>query len=190
MTPYETPYGRRYRSTIGWFEVGEAGLLVPNLVNQAMEKVKVIQERLKTTQSHQNSCTDVWRKELEFEVDDCVYLKVSPINGVMRFGKKGKLSTRYNDPYRISKRVGNVTYELELPQELATVHPVFHISMSKKCMSDPSLIILTEDIGIKDSLSCEEIPVQILDCQVHKLRIKEVASLKVIWRNKFVEEYT
>ncbi|WMV49348.1 hypothetical protein MTR67_042733 [Solanum verrucosum] len=100
---------------------------------------------------------------LEFEVDDWVYLKVSPMKGVMRFGKKGKLSPRYIGPYRISKRIGNVAYELELPQELAEVHPMFHISMLKKCMGDPSLIIPTENIGIKDSLSYEEIHVQILD---------------------------
>ncbi|WMV59343.1 hypothetical protein MTR67_052728 [Solanum verrucosum] len=62
--------------------------------------------------------------------------------------------------------------------------------MSKKCMGIPSLIIPTEDIGIKDSLSYEEIPVQILDRQVCKLRTKEVASLKVLWRNPSVEEAT
>ncbi|WMV26395.1 hypothetical protein MTR67_019780 [Solanum verrucosum] len=108
----------------------------------------------------------------------------------MRSGKKGKLSPRYISPYRISKRVGNVAYELKLPQELAAVHLVFHISMLKNCMSDPSLIIPTEDIGIKDSLSYEEIPVQILDRQVHKLRTKEVALVKVLWINQFVEEVT
>ncbi|WMV08326.1 hypothetical protein MTR67_001711 [Solanum verrucosum] len=112
------------------------------------------------------------------------------MKGVMRFGKKGKLSPRYIGPYRISKRVGNVAYELELPQELATVHPVFHISMLKKCMSDPSLIIPTKDISINDSLSYKEIPAEILDRQVRKLRTKEVASIKVIWRNQFVEEAT
>ncbi|WMV55017.1 hypothetical protein MTR67_048402, partial [Solanum verrucosum] len=62
--------------------------------------------------------------------------------------------------------------------------------MLKKCMGDPSLIIPTEDIGIKDSLSYEEIPVQILDRQVRKLRTKEVASVKVLWKNQFVEEAT
>ncbi|WMV40984.1 hypothetical protein MTR67_034369 [Solanum verrucosum] len=118
--------------------------------------------------------------ELEFEVDDWVYLKVSPMKGVMRFGKKGKLIPRYIGPYRISKRVGNVAYELELPQELAAVHPVFHIS---KCMGDPSLIIPTKDIGIKDSLSYEDILVQILDRQVRKLSTKKVASVKVFWRS-------
>ncbi|WMV18248.1 hypothetical protein MTR67_011633 [Solanum verrucosum] len=112
------------------------------------------------------------------------------MKGVIRFSKKGKLSPRYIGPYRIAKRIGKVAYELELPQELAAIHQVFHISMLKKCMGDPSLIILTENIGIKDSLSYEEIPVQILDRQVRKLRTKEVASVKVLWRNQFVEEAT
>ncbi|WMV47937.1 hypothetical protein MTR67_041322 [Solanum verrucosum] len=153
MAPYEALYGRRCRSPIGWFEVGEAWLIGLDLVHQAMEKVKVVQERLKTAQSHQKSYTDVRRRELEFEVHDWVYLKVSPMKGVMRFGKKGKLSPRYIGPYRISKRVSNVAYELELPQELAAVYPI-------------------------------------LDCQVRKLRTKEVASVKVLWRNQFVGEAT
>ncbi|WMV36956.1 hypothetical protein MTR67_030341 [Solanum verrucosum] len=112
------------------------------------------------------------------------------MKGVMRFGRKGKLSPQYIGPYRISKRMGNVAYELELPQELAAVHPVFHISMLKKCMDDPSLIIPTESTEIKNGLSYEEIPVQILDRQVRKLRTKEVASVKVLWMIQFVEEAT
>ncbi|WMV20158.1 hypothetical protein MTR67_013543 [Solanum verrucosum] len=132
MAPYEAHYGKKYRSPIGWLEVREARLIGPALVHQAMEMVKVIQERLKTVQSRQKSYTDVRRRELEFEVDDWVYLKVSPMKGVMRFGKKGKLIPRYIDPYRISKRIDKVAYELELPQELATVHLVFHVSMLKK----------------------------------------------------------
>ncbi|WMV37915.1 hypothetical protein MTR67_031300 [Solanum verrucosum] len=101
----------------------------------------------------------------------------------MRFDKKGKLSPRYIGPYKISKMIGNVAYELELPEELAAVHPVIHVSMLKKCMGDPSLIIPTEDIGIKDILSYEEIHIQILDRQVRKLRSKEVALVKVLSRN-------
>ncbi|WMV59116.1 hypothetical protein MTR67_052501 [Solanum verrucosum] len=62
--------------------------------------------------------------------------------------------------------------------------------MLKKCMGNPSLIIPTEDIGIKDSLYYEEIPVVILDCQVCKLRTKEVASFKDLWRNQLFEEAT
>ncbi|WMV30336.1 hypothetical protein MTR67_023721 [Solanum verrucosum] len=112
------------------------------------------------------------------------------MKGVMRFGKKGKLSPRYIGPYCIAKRICNVAYELELPHELAVVHPVFHISMLKKCIGDPSLILPTESIRIKDNLSYEEILVQTLDRQVHRLRTKDVASVKVLWRNQFVEEAT
>ncbi|WMV25265.1 hypothetical protein MTR67_018650 [Solanum verrucosum] len=82
---------------------------------------------------------------------DWIYLKVSPMKGVMRFGKKGKLSPWYIGPYKIFKRIGSVAYELELPQELAAVHLVIHISMLKKCMGDPSLTIPIKDIGINDS---------------------------------------
>ncbi|WMV24302.1 hypothetical protein MTR67_017687 [Solanum verrucosum] len=158
MAPYEALYGRRYRSHIGWFEFGEVGLIGTDLVYQAMEKVNIIQEGLKIVQSRQISYTDV-RRDLEFEVDDWVYL--------------------YIGSYRISKRIGNIAYELE-----------FHISMLKKCMGDHSLIIPTEDVDIKDNLSDEEIPVEILDRQVRKLRTKEVALVKVLWRNQFIEEAT
>ncbi|WMV54670.1 hypothetical protein MTR67_048055 [Solanum verrucosum] len=105
------------------------------------------------------------------------------MKGVMRFGKKGKLSPRYIGPYHIAKRIGNVSYELELPQELAAVHSVFHISMLKKCIGDPSLILPTKSIRIKDNLSYEGVPVQILDSYVRRLRTKYVASVKVLWRN-------
>nr|AAT38727.1 Polyprotein, putative [Solanum demissum] len=157
MTPYEALYGRRCRYLIGWFEVDEAGLIGPDFSHHAMDKVKIIQERLKTMQSHQKSYTDVRRRDLEFEVDDWVYLKVSPMKGVMCFGKKRKFSPRYISPYM-------------------------------KCMGDPSLIIPTENIGIKDNVSYEEIPIEILDRHVHRLRTKEVASVKVLWRNQFVEK--
>ncbi|WMV42011.1 hypothetical protein MTR67_035396 [Solanum verrucosum] len=112
------------------------------------------------------------------------------MKGVLRFGKKGKLSPRYISTYMIYKRISNVSYELELPSELAIAHPVFHISMLKKCIGDPSLIILTVNSGIKDNLSYEEIPIEILDRQVCNLRTNEVASFKVLWRNHFVEEAT
>ena len=114
---------------------------------------------LKMAQSRRKSHTCVRRRSLDFEVDDWVYLKVSPMKGVMSFGKKGKLSPGYIIPYLIDKKIGNVAVDIDLPSNLAVVHPVFYISMLKKCMGDPSLIIPTENVGIKGSLSYEEIPV-------------------------------
>ena len=75
MAPYEALYGRRCRSPIGWSEVGEAALIGSNSVLYAMEKVKLIRDRLKTTQSRQKSYADLRRRELEFQVDDWVFFE-------------------------------------------------------------------------------------------------------------------
>ncbi|WMV18639.1 hypothetical protein MTR67_012024 [Solanum verrucosum] len=91
------------------------------------------------------------------------------MKGVMRFGKKGKLSPRYVGPYRILKSIGKVAYELELLADLATVHPVFQISLLKKCVGDPASIVTLESVAVKDSLSYEGVPVEILDRQVRSV---------------------
>ncbi|XP_070046304.1 uncharacterized protein [Nicotiana tomentosiformis] len=95
MAPFGDLYGRICRSPIGWFEIGEAELIGLDLVHHAMEKVKIINERLKIDQSRHKSYSDVCHRDLEFKEDDWVFLKVSPIKGVIRFGKKGKLSSKY-----------------------------------------------------------------------------------------------
>ena len=118
MTPFETLYGRHCRSPVGWFEVGEVALLGLDLVMEALEKVRMIRERLKLAQSRQKSYADLMRRDLKFQVGDWVYLKVSPMKGVIHFGKKVKFIPRYVEPYKVMRRVGKVSYELELPREM------------------------------------------------------------------------
>ncbi|KAK4706706.1 hypothetical protein R3W88_033745 [Solanum pinnatisectum] len=108
----------------------------------------------------------------------------------MRFRKNGKLSPRYVGPYQILKHIGKVTYELDLPNELAPIHPLFYVSMLKKCIGDMASILPLEGLGVDENLSYEEVPVEILDRQVKRLRNKEVASVKVLWRNRLVEGAT
>lgn len=127
MVPFENLYGRRCRYPISLFKEGEVALIGPDSVFKAMKKVQLIKERLKIAQSHQKSYADVKRRDLEFEGGDLVYLKILPIKGVKRFGKKGKLSPRYVGSYRILSHFRKVAYELELPTDLASVHPVFHV---------------------------------------------------------------
>ena len=117
---------------------------------------------------------------MEFEEDNKVYMKISPLKGVVRFGKKGKLSPRYVGPYEILLRVDKVAYELNLPSETASVHPVFHVSIINKCIIYPESILLIEGLGSQENLFYEEVPVLILDRQVKKLRNKEVDSVKVL----------
>ena len=99
MASYETLYGRKGRSPICWDDMGERKLLGPDLVQVTTEKIRLIQERLKTSQSRQKSYVDNKRRKLEFQLGDHVFLKVSSMKNVMRFGKKGKLSPRYVGPF-------------------------------------------------------------------------------------------
>lgn len=190
MAPYEALYGRKCRSPVGWFDVGETGLIGPDVIQQAVDKVKLIRGRLLAAQSRQKSYADNRRRPLEFQIGDWVFLKVSPMKGVMRFGKKGKLSPRYIGPYQIIRRIGMVAYELDLPADLEAVHPVFHVSMLRKCIGDPSKIMPVKEIQITEDLNFEEQPVVILDRQTRRLRNKEITSVKVLWRNNNREEMT
>ena len=92
MAPFEALYGRRCRSTVGWFEVGEFSLLGPEVVYEATEKVQLIRDRLKTAHSRQKSYADNRKRDLEFEVGGWVYLKISLMKGVMRLVKRGSLA--------------------------------------------------------------------------------------------------
>ncbi|KAF3661550.1 hypothetical protein FXO37_12888 [Capsicum annuum] len=94
------------------------------------------------------SLIDVRRKDLKFEIGDYVYLKISPMKGVNRFGKKGKLSPRYVGPFKILSCFGKVAYELKLPSDLASVHPVFHVSLLKKCIGDPTVVVPIQSIDV------------------------------------------
>ncbi|GJY02840.1 putative reverse transcriptase domain-containing protein [Tanacetum coccineum] len=92
--PFEALYGRKCRSPVLWAEIGESGLIGPELVQETIDKVVLIMEKLKAARDRQKSYADNRRKPLEFEVGDQVLLKVSPWKGVIRFGKKGKLAPR------------------------------------------------------------------------------------------------
>ncbi|XP_059281346.1 uncharacterized protein LOC132035044 [Lycium ferocissimum] len=190
MAPFEALYGRRCRSPVGWFEPSEAQLLVTDLVQQALEKVTLIRERLKTAQSRQKSYADKKVCDVEFMKGEKVFLKVSPMKGVMRFGRKGKLSPRYIGPYEILDRIGLVAYRLALPPRLSAVHPVFHVSMLRRYVGDDSHKIQPEDVELDENLTYEEGPISIIDRQVRQLRSKKVASVKVLWRNHPTEEAT
>ena len=117
MAPFEAFYGRRCRSPIGWFDAFEVRPWGTDLLRDSLEKVKSIQEKLLAAQSRQKEYADRKVRDMEFMEGEQVLLKVSPMKGVMRFGKRGKLSPRYIGPFEVLKRVGEVAYELALPQD-------------------------------------------------------------------------
>ncbi|XP_073317257.1 uncharacterized protein [Primulina huaijiensis] len=190
MAPYEALYGRKCRSPLYWDEIGERKMLGPELVQQTADVVAVIRERMKTAQLRQKSYADVRRRPLQFEVGDHVFLKIAPLKGVMRFVKKGKLSPRFIGPFEILDRVGDQAYRLALPPDLDRVHNVFHVSMLRKYIPNPSHVLRHEPLDLTPNFTYQEIPVQILDRKVKVLRNKEIGIVKVLWRNHLIEEAT
>ncbi|XP_057949950.1 uncharacterized protein LOC131144970 [Malania oleifera] len=117
-----------------------------------------------------------------------VFLRVAPMKEVMRIGRKGKLSPRYIGSFEILERIGPVAYRVALPTTLSRVHDVFHVSVLRKYVLDPLHVISNESLEISEALAYGEVPVQILDKKVQKLRTKEIPLVKVLWCNHAVEE--
>ncbi|WRX08036.1 Integrase [Theobroma cacao] len=163
MAPYEALYGRKCRTPLCWDEVGERKLVNVELIDLTNDKIKVIRERLKVPQDRQKSYADKRRKDLEFEIDDRVFLKVSP---------------------------WKVAYRLKLPLELDRIHNVFHVSMLKKYVPDPSHILKAPPIELHDDLKFEVQPVSILDRKDLVLRNKSMSMVKVLWKSARMEEMT
>jgi hypothetical protein len=159
-------------------------------MTEAEEKVKQIQENILATQSHQKSYTDKRRSPLEFEVGDHVYLWVSPMKGVRRFGIKGKLSPRYIGPYPIINKYGPTSYQVELPAKLSGVHNVFHVSQLKRCLMPPTDVVIEDTITLEPDLTYKAYPIKILDQQDRVTRNKTTRFYKIQWNEYSEDEVT
>ncbi|GJW83749.1 putative reverse transcriptase domain-containing protein [Tanacetum coccineum] len=188
--PFEALYGRKYRSLVCWAEVRDVQLTGPEIIHETTKKIVQIRQRLQAARDRQRSYANVKQKPLEFQVRDHVMLKVSPWKGVIRFGKRGKLNPRYIGPFKILDRVGLVAYRLELLEELSNVHSTFHVSNLKKCLSDESLIIPTEELRLDDKLNFVEEPVEIMDREVKQLKRSRIFIVKVRWNSNRGPEFT
>jgi hypothetical protein len=191
MAPFEALYGRRCRTPLNWSQAGERTLFGPKLVQEAEEKVSVIRENLRAAQMRQKSYHDKAKAPREFEVGNYVYLKVSPTKGVQRFGVKGKLAPRYIGPYEVTEKFGTVAYRIRLPDRLAAVHDVFHVSQLKKCEQIPEAQIIEEtNAEIEPDVSLAEYPMRVLDHKERQTRWQKVKMYKIQWSHHTEEEAT
>ena len=152
--------------------------------------MSLIRQRLLTAQSRQKSYVDVRRRPLEFEVGDHVFLKVMPKRGVVRFGKRGKLSPRFIGPFEILERIDIKEYWLALSPSMTGVHEVFHVSMLQKNTPDPAHMVDWGQIEVDTDGTFEEGLVYIVDSRYQVLRRKTVRLVRVLWRHCGVEEST
>jgi hypothetical protein len=162
----------------------------PDILLKAEEDIRMNWENLKTTQPRQRSYADTRRRELSFEVGDYVYLKVSPIRGIKRFGVEGKLAPRYIGPYQIQARHGEVAYQLSLPESLSDVHDVFHVSQLKKWLWIPEEQLPTEGLEVQEDLTYIEKPTQILETVDRVTWRSTIRMCKVKWGHHWEEEAT
>ncbi|GJS17106.1 hypothetical protein Tco_0411578 [Tanacetum coccineum] len=157
-------------SSSGWTKV--------KLVQETTDKVVLVKEKPKAVRDCQKSYVDFRRKPLEFELGDRVLLKVTPWKGVVRFGKKGKLASRYVGPFEILERIGPVAYRLRLSEELSGVHDTFHVSNLKKCLADASLHVPLDEIKVDKTLRFVEEPVEIMDREIKSLKHSKISLVK------------
>jgi hypothetical protein len=179
MAPFEVLYGRRCHTPLNWTEPEEKDIFGPDLVEEAKATASHIQENLRATRSLQESYTNKRHRPLEFTVGDHVYLKVSPMKDMKRFGMKGKLAPRYIGPFPILEKCGNIAYKLELPPSLAGVHYIFHVSQLKKCIKAPMDVVLLEVAPHEADLTYPEHPVKIMDQKDRVTRRKTIKFFKV-----------
>ncbi|GKA59958.1 hypothetical protein Tco_0759271 [Tanacetum coccineum] len=162
--PFEALYGRKYRSPVLWVKIGKSSLIGPELVQETLDKVVLIKEKLKAVRDRQKSYADNRRKLLEFKVGDW--------------------------PFEIPERIGHVAYRLRLPEELSRVHDTFHVSNLKKCLADASLHVPLDEIKVDKTLRFVEEPVEIMDREVKSLKRSRILLVKVPWNSKRGPEFT
>jgi hypothetical protein len=127
---------------------------------------------------------------LYFQVKDYVYLKVSLINGVSRFGVKGKLAPWYIGPFHILEQCGPVVYRLQLPETLSAVHNVFHVSQLKNCLRVPDRTIEVMDVTLEPDLTYSEHPIRVLDQKDKVTRRRVLKFYKIQWNQQTKDEAT
>jgi hypothetical protein len=190
MVLFEMLYGCRCRTSLFQNETGERKVFGSDILHEAEKQVRMVRENLRAVQLRQNSYADQRRRELSFEVEDFVYLKVSPMRGLHRFKIQGKLAPRFIGPFKILEKRGEVVYQLELLAQLSDVHDVFYVSQLKKCLRMLEEQIPMEDLDAKEYLSYQEYPVKILKTSERLTRNKRIKMCKVQWSHHTDEEAT
>jgi hypothetical protein len=179
MAPFEVLYRCRCHTSLNWIEPREKVIFGLNLVEEAEATIRRIQDNLKAAKSRQETYANKRRRPLKFKVGNHVYLRVSPMKGVKRFGVNGKLAPRYIRLFPILEKCESVAYKLDLPQSLAGVHDIFHVSQLKKCLKALVDIAFPEVTPLEVDLSYPEHPIKVLDQKDRVTRRKTIKFFKI-----------
>lgn len=143
----------------------------------------IVRERMKAAQDRQKSYAVKRRQPIGLQVDEFVMLKVSPWKGIMRFGMKGKLSPKFDGPFKIIQRIGKQAYRLELLEDLVDIHDVLHVSYLRKCLSIYDETVPLSEVKLDNKLTYVEEPEMIINERMIDLCNKEVELVLIKWKH-------
>jgi hypothetical protein len=190
MAPFKVLYGCRCCTPLNWIGLGEKLILRPDIIEEDEVTVHHIQDSLKATKSCQETYANKRHRPLAFKVGNHVYLRVSLMKGVKKFGVKGKIAPRYIGLFPILVKCGIVAYKLDLPPTLARVHNIFPVSQLKKCLKALVDVVLPEVTPVEADLLYPEQPIKVLDQKDHVTRCKTIKFFRIQWSNHSEEEVT
>jgi hypothetical protein len=140
LSPFEILYGRKCNTPVSWSNPVNRLMIGPYMLKYMELTVKQVQQNLKVAQDRKKSYVDAKRTPREFNVGDHVYIRVKPKKSSLQLGRYTKLAPRYCGPFKILARIGPVAYQLALPS-MVKVHDVFHVSLLKKYIHDPTHVV-------------------------------------------------
>ncbi|MCH96314.1 putative retrotransposon gag protein [Trifolium medium] len=158
----------------------ESVILGPEIVQETIEEIRMIREEMKASQSRQKVYHDKRRKDVEFHEGEHVFLK-----SCFDYRSRTCLKVKGVDIeiyWTVSyfEESGKVAYRIAFPPSLANLHDVFCVSQWGKYVSDPSHVIESDDVQVRDNLTIETMPLRIEGREVKKLRNKEIALVKAV----------
>jgi hypothetical protein len=165
MSSFKALYGCHGRTPLSWSKSGERVIFGPDIMIEAEEKVKQIHANMLTAQSQNKIYAYKRRCSLEYKVSDHIYLRISPMKGVRRFGIKGKLAPHYIGSCPILEKCGSLAYRVELPSELSGIHNVFHASQLKRCLKPMTDMVVKDTIPLEPDLTYKAYLFKILEQQ-------------------------
>jgi len=187
MTPFRTLYGY---DSLTFMDVALGDSMAPmakDWVQESWEILRELKDHLQKAQNQQKIYADKNKVERNFEVGDLVYLRLQPYHqtSIKKNGVE-KLKPRFYGPYKVSRRIGEVAYEIELPSR-SKIHNVFHVSCLKKALGQQ--VIVTEEIPPLD----EEgqlilIPEEVLEVREKRLRNMSIEEYLIKWKNLPIED--
>jgi hypothetical protein len=169
MTPFEFLYGRPCQTPLSWDRLEDGVLVGPEAIQEMEEQMQTIRQGIKEALDRQKSYADAHRVDRSYKVDDRVFLWVKPHKSSIEFGKGDNLFLRFVGPFEIVERKGPVAYRLALPDSLRCMHDVFHVSVLRHYISDPTSVMDMSSLQVSDEGALTAEPVRILDHRVRQL---------------------